>query len=351
MKKVRKVFVIASSDQKKPQTTETTKTTETNGASGPIQLTRVVMGYGKKKPLIGTKKVLINMPANADTVQKANTIAATASTTAQQTNKEVFPNRPGNPMQRASTIAINAPSTAQQPNKIVPITIPGAPKRKIILRPVSKQPIVPRGLQVTKKLPTTTATVNMENTLPRIIRPTLSSERYSVDEEDCKDCVKLAIESQALRQDICKQEALLKNTEFEETELKLEYELLQELLENPELRRLCQVCSKQVPAIECSRHICRKDLATLQCDYCPLTFVSVGTLQRHFTVFHGDKECLRCDICSRSYETSLLLEMHTAAFHRIKVKVEEKENGDDESLQIQQVQESVKWEAADEMEE
>lgn len=321
MKKVRKVFVIASSDQKKPQTTETTKTTETNGASGPIQLTRVVMGYGKKKPLIGTKKVLINMPANADTMQKAN------------------------------TIAINAPSTAQQPNKIVPITIPGAPKRKIILRPVSKQPIVPRGLQVTKKLPTTTATVNMESTLPRIIRPTLSSERYSVDEEDCKDCVKLAIESQALRQDICKQEALLKNTEFEETELKLEYELLQELLENPELRRLCQVCSKQVPAIECSRHICRKDLATLQCDYCPLTFVSVGTLQRHFTVFHGDKECLRCDICSRSYETSLLLEMHTAAFHRIKVKVEEKENGDDESLQIQQVQESVKWEAADEMEE
>lgn len=149
---------------------------------------------------------------------------------------------------------------------------------------------------------------------------------------------------QDLIQKIQQAEEKCKQKEFEENEIKLEMELLNECLRVRNKTKECDICKKNIPAYDYYRHICRKNMPIVRCGYCPWAFVSVSSLQRHVRAFHATENyTLGCDFCADEYETALLLEMHIEKCHQESYSIIDEKP----TFVIESVEEMVEWQGQD----
>lgn len=145
-----------------------------------------------------------------------------------------------------------------------------------------------------------------------------------------------------LKQKIQQVEEKCKQKEFEENEINLEMELLNECLRVRNKSKFCNICRKQILGYDYHRHICRRNMPIVRCEYCPWAFVSVSSLQRHVHAFHATENVIvGCEFCLEEFETPLLLEIHNEMCH---VKRESQPIIDEKpSFVIESVEEMVDW--------
>lgn len=71
----------------------------------------------------------------------------------------------------------------------------------------------------------------------------------------------------------------------------------------------CEICRSPLTFNELNTHLCGKE-ESIDCDYCPNTFIATSKLVKHIETSHGKRKFYQCEKCPKFFPMITLKEWH-----------------------------------------